>query len=79
MRSPTWAKAGVASGFSFWLSVSVEEALHYFVSNVSRLQYGTFRAAGYFINPALDKGGDVAFAGAIFHHFNTGSPMTRSK
>jgi len=36
---------------------TVEEALHYFVSNVSRMQYGTFRAAGYFIGSGVVEAG----------------------
>jgi hypothetical protein len=36
---------------------AVEEALHYFVSNVSRMQYGTFRAAGYFIGSGVVEAG----------------------
>jgi hypothetical protein len=35
----------------------VEQALHYFVSNVSRMQYGTFRAAGYFIGSGVVEAG----------------------
>jgi hypothetical protein len=36
---------------------AVEEALHYFVNNVSRMQYGTFRAAGYFIGSGVVEAG----------------------
>ena len=36
---------------------SVEEALGYFVRNVSRMQYGTFRAAGYFIGSGVVEAG----------------------
>ena len=36
---------------------AVEEALHYFVSNVSRMQYGTFRQAGYFIGSGVVEAG----------------------
>ena len=36
---------------------AVEEALHYFVSNVSRMQYGTFRKAGYFIGSGVVEAG----------------------
>jgi hypothetical protein len=36
---------------------AVEEALHYFVSNVSRMQYGTFRAAGHFIGSGVVEAG----------------------
>jgi hypothetical protein len=35
----------------------VEEALGYFVRNVSRMQYGTFRAAGYFIGSGVVEAG----------------------
>jgi hypothetical protein len=36
---------------------AVEEVLHYFVSNVSRMQYGTFRAARYFIGSGVVEAG----------------------
>jgi len=36
---------------------AVEEALGYFVGNVSRMQYGTFRAAGYFIGSGVVEAG----------------------
>ena len=36
---------------------SVEEALGYFVRNVQRMQYGTFRAAGYFIGSGVVEAG----------------------
>lgn len=36
---------------------TVEEALHYFVNNISRMQYGTFRAAGYFIGSGVVEAG----------------------
>jgi hypothetical protein len=36
---------------------AVEEALHYFVSNIKRMQYGTFRAAGYFIGSGVVEAG----------------------
>jgi hypothetical protein len=35
----------------------VEQALGYFVRNVSRMQYGTFRAAGYFIGSGVVEAG----------------------
>lgn len=38
-------------------AAAVEEALHYFVSNVGRMQYGTFRAAGYFIGSGVVEAG----------------------
>lgn len=38
-------------------AVPVEEALGYFVRNVSRMQYGTFRAAGYFIGSGVVEAG----------------------
>jgi hypothetical protein len=38
-------------------AASVEEALHYFVTNVSRMQYGTFRKAGYFIGSGVVEAG----------------------
>lgn len=36
---------------------AVEEALGYFVRNVNRMQYGTFRAAGYFIGSGVVEAG----------------------
>jgi hypothetical protein len=36
---------------------AVEEALGYFVRNVSRMQYGTFRQAGYFIGSGVVEAG----------------------
>ena len=36
---------------------AVEEALGYFVRNVSRMQYGTFRKAGYFIGSGVVEAG----------------------
>jgi hypothetical protein len=38
-------------------SAAVEKALGYFVRNVSRMQYGTFRAAGYFIGSGVVEAG----------------------
>ena len=35
----------------------MEEALGYFVKNVSRMRYGTFRAAGYFIGSGVVEAG----------------------
>jgi hypothetical protein len=36
---------------------AVEEALHYFVTNISRMQCGTFRAADYFIGSGVVEAG----------------------
>ena len=36
---------------------AVERALGYFVRNVSRMQYGTFRTAGYFIGSGVVEAG----------------------
>jgi hypothetical protein len=36
---------------------AVEQALGYFVRNVTRMQYGTFRAAGYFIGSGVVEAG----------------------
>ncbi len=36
---------------------AVEPALHYFVTNISRMQYGTFRKAGYFIGSGVVEAG----------------------
>lgn len=38
-------------------AAAVEKALHYFVTNVSRMQYGTFRDAGYFIGSGVVEAG----------------------
>jgi hypothetical protein len=38
-------------------AVTVEQALGYFMRNVSRMQYGTFRAAGYFIGSGVVEAG----------------------
>jgi len=38
-------------------AAAVEDALHYFASNVNRMQYGTFRAAGYFIGSGVVESG----------------------
>jgi hypothetical protein len=38
-------------------ATTVEQALGYFVRNVSRMQYGTFRAAGYFIGSGVVEAG----------------------
>jgi hypothetical protein len=43
---------------------AVEEALHYFVTNISRMQYGTFRAAGYFIGSGVVEAGCKTVIGA---------------
>lgn len=38
-------------------AAAVEQALGYFVRNVSRMRYGTFRAAGYFIGSGVVEAG----------------------
>ncbi len=38
-------------------SMAVEQTLGYFVRNISRMQYGTFRAAGYFIGSGVVEAG----------------------
>jgi len=38
-------------------AAAVEKALGYFVRNVDRMQYGTFRAAGYFIGSGVVEAG----------------------
>lgn len=43
---------------------AVEQALHYFVTNVSRMQYGTFRQAGYFIGSGVVEAGCKTVIGA---------------
>lgn len=51
----------VLLNWRFWcarrFSEAVEEALGYFVRNVSRMQDGTFRAAGYFIGSGVVEAG----------------------
>ncbi len=43
---------------------AVEAALHYFATNLSRMQYGTFRAAGYFIGSGVVEAGCKTVIGA---------------
>ena len=43
---------------------AVAEALHYFATNVRRMQYGTFRAAGYFIGSGVVEAGCKTVIGA---------------
>lgn len=43
---------------------AVEEALGYFVRNVARMQYGTFRQAGYFIGSGVVEAGCKTVIGA---------------
>ena len=43
---------------------AVAEALHYFVTNVDRMQYGTFRKAGYFIGSGVVEAGCKTVIGA---------------
>jgi hypothetical protein len=43
---------------------AVEEALHYFVTNVPRMQYGSFRQAGYFIGSGVVEAGGKTVIGA---------------
>jgi len=45
-------------------AAAVEKALHYFVTNVSRMQYGTFRQAGYFIGSGVVEAGCKTVIGA---------------
>jgi hypothetical protein len=42
----------------------VEKELGYFVNNVSRMQYGTFRAQGYFIGSGVIEAGCKTVIGA---------------
>ena len=43
---------------------AVEQALHYFATNVKRMQYGTFRKAGYFIGSGVVEAGCKTVIGA---------------
>ncbi|MBA3730648.1 MAG: ISKra4 family transposase [Sphingomonas sp.] len=43
---------------------AVEKTLHYFVNNVSRMQYGTFRKAAYFIGSGVVEAGCKTVIGA---------------
>ena len=43
---------------------TVEAALHYFATNVSRMQYGSFRAAGFFIGSGVVEAGCKTVIGA---------------
>jgi len=45
-------------------ATAVEQALHYFVTNVSRMQYGTFRKAKYFIGSGVVEAGCKTVIGA---------------
>lgn len=45
-------------------SEALEKALHYFVSNVARMQYGTFRTKGYFIGSGVVEAGCKTVIGA---------------
>jgi len=45
-------------------AAAVEQTLGYFVRNVSRMQYGTFRAAGYFIGSGVVEAGCKTVIGA---------------
>ena len=45
-------------------AAAVEKALGYFIRNVSRMQYGTFRAAGYFIGSGVVEAGCKTVIGA---------------
>jgi len=45
-------------------AAQVEEALGYFVRNVARMQYGTFRAKGYFIGSGVVEAGCKTIIGA---------------
>ncbi len=45
------------------LSQAVEQQLHYFVNNVSRMQYGTFREEGFFIGSGVIEAGCKAVVG----------------
>lgn len=47
---------------------SVEAALGYFVRNVTRMQYGTFRAAGYFIGSGVVEAGCKTVIGSRCKH-----------
>ena len=43
---------------------AVEAALHYFVTNLERMQYGSFRTAGYFIGSGVVEAGCKTVIGA---------------
>lgn len=43
---------------------TVEDALHYFVTNIERMQYGSFRKAGYFIGSGVVEAGCKTVIGA---------------
>lgn len=45
-------------------AVAVERALGYFVNNADRMQYGTYRAAGYFIGSGVVEAGCKTVIGA---------------
>jgi len=43
---------------------AVEKELHYFVTNISRMQYGTFRSQGYFIGSGVIEAGCKTIIGS---------------
>lgn len=45
-------------------SEAVEKELHYFVENIARMQYGTFRSQGYFIGSGVVEAGCKTVIGA---------------
>jgi hypothetical protein len=47
---------------------AVESALHYFVTNVARMQYGTFRKSKYFIGSGVVEAGCKTVIGARCKH-----------
>ena len=47
-------------------AAAVEQSLGYFVRNVSRMQYGTFRAAGWFIGSGVVEAGCGRTAAGVF-------------
>jgi len=63
-----WAKRLLKNGVESLIAQSrraaVEEALGYFVRNVDRMQYGTFRAQGFFIGSGVVEAGCKTVIGA---------------
>ena len=76
MRLSRWAKLLLKDGVEKLISqaraecagkscaTQVEEQLHYFVTNVSRMQYGTFRKQGLFIGSGVVEAGCKTVVGA---------------
>ena len=50
---------------------AVEKRMHYFVSNVERMQYGTFRKQGSFLGSGVIEAGSKTVIGSRCKHSGT--------